>query len=156
MMYRWDDMGLKNVWLVNGYTLHETAYGKGVSFEDVEGLTRAVCMAVARKPGKLTGVEFRYLRQAGLSMSQPSLGKIMGVDVQSIARWEKTGKVPKWANRMIRLVFEAHADGNTAIRRVVARINDVDRLVQQRIVLTQSGKRGWTAQAEQEEELQAA
>lgn len=155
-MYRWDDLGLKNVWLVNGYTLHETPYGKGVSFEDVEGLTRAVCLAVARKPGKLTGVEFRYLRQAGLSMSQPSLGKIMGVDVQSIARWEKTGKVPKWANRMIRLVFEAHADGNTAIRRVVARINDVDRLVHQRIVLTQSGKRGWTSQAEQEDELQAA
>lgn len=35
-MYRWDDMGLKNVWLVNGYTLHETPYGQGVSFKDVE------------------------------------------------------------------------------------------------------------------------
>lgn len=155
-MYRWDDLGLKNVWLVNGYTLHKTPYGQGVAFEDVEGLTRVVCLAVARKPGKLTGVEFRYLRQAGLSMSQPSLGKIMGADVQSIARWEKTGKVPKWANRMIRLVFEAHADGNTAIRRVVARINDVDRLVHQRVVLTQSGKRGWTSQTEQDEDWQAA
>ena len=76
-------------------------------------------------------------------MSQPSLGRLIGIDGQSIARWEKTGKVPKWANRMVRLVFEAHADGNTAIRRVVGRINDVDRLVNQRIVLEQTQKRGW-------------
>lgn len=149
-MYRWDDLGLKNVWLENGYTLHETAYGKAVAFEDLEGLTRAVCVALARKPGKLMGVEFRYLRQAGLSMSQPSLGKLMGIDAQSIARWEKSGKVPKWANRMIRLVFEAHADGNTAIRRVVDRINDIDRLINQRIVLEQTGKRGWKAHMDTE------
>lgn len=37
-MYRWDDMGLKNVWLANGYALQGTPYGRGVSFKDVEGL----------------------------------------------------------------------------------------------------------------------
>lgn len=154
-MYRWDDMGLKNVWLLNGYTVQETPYGKGVTFEDVDGLTRAVCIALARKPGKLTGVEFRYLRQAGLGMSQPSLGRFMGIDAQSIARWEKTGKVPKWANRMIRLVFEAHIDGNVAIRRVVERINNVDRLVHQRIVLEQTGKH-WQAHMDEAEDTVAA
>ena len=147
-MYRWDDMGLKNVWLANGYTLQDTPYGRGVSFKDVEGLTRAVCLALARKPGKLSGTEFRYLRQAGLSMSQPSLGKVLGVDAQSIASWEKSGKLPKWANRMIRLVFEAHADGDVAIRRVVERINDIDRLVNRRIVLEQTARRGWRARSE--------
>jgi DNA-binding transcriptional regulator YiaG len=147
-MYRWDDMGLKNIWLVNGYHVKETPYGRGASFDDVEGLTRAVCLALARRPGKLTGAEFRYIRQAGLGMSQPSLGKVLGVDAQSIARWEKTGKVPKWANRMVRLVYEAHADGNTAIRRVVERINDVDRLVNRRIVLEQTPRRGWQARSE--------
>ena len=149
-MYRWDDMGLKNVWLANGYTLHDTPYGRGISFDDVEGLTRAVCLALARKPGKLTGAEFRYIRQSGLSMSQPSLGKVLGADAQSIARWEKSGKVPKWANRMVRLVFEAHADGDAAIRRVVERINDIDRLVNQRIVLEQTARRGWRARTEED------
>jgi DNA-binding transcriptional regulator YiaG len=147
-MYRWDDMGLKNVWLLNGYHVHDTPYGRGVSFDDVEGLTRAVCLALARKPGKLTGGEFRYLRQAGLAMSQPSLGKVLGVDGQSIARWEKSGRVPKWANRMVRLVFEAHADGTTAIRRAVERINDVDRLLNRRILLEQVPRRGWQARSE--------
>ncbi len=149
-MYRWDDMGLKNVWLANGYTLHQTPYGQGVSFEDVEGLTRAVSLALARKPGKLTGAEFRYLRQAGLGMSQPSLGKVLGADAQSIARWEKSGKIPKWANRMIRLVFEAHAGGDAAIRRVVERINDIDRLGNRRIVLEQTARRGWRARTEED------
>lgn len=145
-MIRWDDMGLKDVWLANGYERVKTPYGSGLRFDDVGGLTRAVCLALARKPGKLTGVEFRYLRSAGMELSQASLGKLMGIDAQSIARWEKSGRVPKWANRMIRLVFEAHADGNAAIRRVVNRINDVDRLVHQRIVLEQSPK-GWHARA---------
>ncbi len=149
-MYRWDDMGLKNIWLANGYRFHETPYGDGVSFEDVEGLTRAVCLALARKPGKLTGTELRYLRQSGLGMSQPSLGKVLGVDAQSVARWEKSGKLPKWANRMVRLVYEAHADGNTAIRRVVERINDIDRLVNRRIVLEQTAKRGWQTCSEED------
>lgn len=145
-MIRWDDMGLKNVWLANGYERVQTRYGGGLRFDDVEGLTRAVCLALARKPGKLSGVEFRYLRSAGMALSQANLGKLMGIDAQSIARWEKSGRVPKWANRMIRLVFEAHADGNAAIRRVVNRINDVDRLINQRIVLEQSPK-GWQARA---------
>ncbi len=149
-MYRWDELGLKNVWLANGYTLHDTPYGRGVSFKDVEGLTRAVCLALARKPGKLTGAEFRYLRQAGLCMSQPSLGKVLGADAQSIARWEKSGKVPKWANRMIRLIHEAHADGDVAIRRVVEHIKGIDRPVNRRIVLEQTARRGWRARMEEE------
>ncbi len=153
-MIRWDDLGLKDVWLVNGYERVQTPYGPGLRFDDVEGLTRAVCLALARKPGKLSGVEFRYLRSAGMALSQAGLGKLMGIDAQSIARWEKSGKVPKWANRLIRLVFEAHADGNAAIRRVVNRINDVDRLIHQRIVLEQSAK-GWQARAAEDAEAVA-
>lgn len=65
------------------------------------------------------------------------------------ARREKSGKVPKWANRMVRQVFEAHADGDAAIRRVVQRINDIDRLVNQRIVLEQTTRRGWRARSEE-------
>jgi len=75
-MYRGNDMGLKNVWLANGYTLHDTSYGGGVSFDDVEGLTRAVCLALERNPGKLTGTEFRYIRQEGVGMSPASPAKM--------------------------------------------------------------------------------
>ncbi len=37
-MYHYIESGLDNVWLVNGYTRHQTSYGKGVSFKEVEKL----------------------------------------------------------------------------------------------------------------------
>jgi hypothetical protein len=58
--------------------------------------------------------------------------------------------VPKWANRIIRLVYEAHADGDAAIRRVVNRINDIDRLVNRCIMLEQTARRGWRARTEED------
>jgi DNA-binding transcriptional regulator YiaG len=141
-MYHYTDGGLRNVWLRNGYEMHETPYGKAVSFQDGEGLIRAVCLALTRKGVQLTGVEFRYIRTSGFLMSQPSLAKLLGVDGQTVARWEKSGKVPKWADKLVRLLYTAHADGNEAIQSVVARINDVDRLVNQNITLEATGT-GW-------------
>jgi len=145
-MYHYTDGGLRNVRLRNGYALHETPYGKAVSFQDGDGLIRAVCLALTRKAGRLTGVEFRYIRASGFLMSQPSLAKLLGVDGQTVARWEKTGKVPKWADKLVRLLYAAHADGNETIQSVVPRINDVDRLVNQNITLEATNE-GWTTVA---------
>jgi len=143
-MYHYTDGGLRNVWLRNGYEMHETPYGKAVSFQDGDGLIRAVCLALTRKVGRLTGVEFRYIRASGFLMSQPSLAKLLGVDGQTVARWEKSGKVPKWADKLVRLLYTAHADGHETVQSVVARINDVDRLVNQNITLEATSE-GWEA-----------
>lgn len=51
---------------------------------------------------------------------------------------------------MISLIHEAHADGDVAIRRVVERINDIDRLVDRRIMLEQTARRGWQARMEED------
>ena len=72
-MLKYDDAGLRNVWLANGYEMHDTAHGKAVSYHDIHGLTRAVCAALVDKPGPLSGAEFRYLR-LHLRLSQVSLG----------------------------------------------------------------------------------
>jgi len=141
IMYHYTDGGLKNVWLANGYTVRKTPYGEGAAIHDLDGLTKAICLALTEKAGVLTGTEFRYIRSAML-LSQPALGKVMGVDGQSIARWENTGKVPKWADKLLRLVCVAHADGNEPIRRVIDRVRTVERLVKQRIVVQES-RRGW-------------
>lgn len=79
-------------------------------------------------------------------MSQLSLAKLLGMDGQTVARWEKSGKVPKWADKLVRLLYTAHADGHETIQNVVARINDVDRLVNQNITLEATGT-GWEAVA---------
>lgn len=142
-MYHFTDGNLRNVWLVNGYTLHDTPFGPGVAIHDAEGLTAAICSALTHKPGALTGAELRYLRSGGMLMSQPALGKLLGTDGQAVARWEKSGRLPRWADKLVRLLYLAHAEGNVPIRRAVERINTVERLVGQRIVVEEArGKWG--------------
>ena len=142
-MYHYTDGGLKNVWLANGYTIKNTPYGEAVAIHNLDGLTRAICLALTEKEGVLSGTEFRYIRQAGMAVSQPVLGHMLGADAQSIARWEKTGKVPKWADKLVRLVFVAKALGNEPICRAIERARTVERLVRQKIVV-QASNQGWT------------
>ena len=137
-MYHYTDGGLRNVWLANGYEIKKTPFGEGVAFHNLDGLTESICIALTNKAGVLTGAEFRYIRSAGMLLSQPSLGKLMGIDGQSVARWEKTSKVPRWADKLVRLLYTAQAEGNEPIAKAVERIKTVERLVKQRIVVKES------------------
>ena len=137
-MFHYTDGGLRNVWLANGYEIKQTPYGEGVSFHNLDGLTTSICIALTKKAGVLTGIEFRYIRSAGMLLSQPALGKLMGIDGQSVARWEKTGKVPKWADKLVRLLYLAQAQGNEPISAAVDRVKTVERLIKQKIVVKES------------------
>jgi len=86
-------------------------------------------------------------------LSQPSMGKLMGIDGQSIARWEKTGKVPKWADKLIRLLYLAQVQGNEPIKTAVERVKTVERLVKQKIIVQE--RRGhWTPKLIEDKSLQ--
>jgi putative transcriptional regulator len=152
-MYHYTDGGLRNVWLANGYEIKQTPYGEGVSFHNLDRLTQSICMALTNKASLLTGAEFRYIRSAGMLLSQPALGKLMGIDGQSVARWEKTSKVPRWADKLVRLLYTAQAAGNEPIAKVVERIKIVERLVKQKIVVKES--RGHWLPSLQDESLAA-
>lgn len=141
-MYHYVDAGLDNVWLANGFERQQTPYGEAVVIHDVPGLTRAICRALIRQTRPLTGVEFRYIRQAML-MSQASLGKSIGRTDQAIAGWEKSGKIPKYADTLLRVLYAAHADGHEQVRNIVHSLNGVDRLVN--LVMSDSST-GWQAQ----------
>ncbi len=137
-MYHYTDGGLRNVWLANGYVIKKTPFGEGVAFHNLDGLTESICISLTKKAGVLTGSEFRYIRSAGMLLSQPALGNLMGIDGQSVARWEKTSKVPRWADKLVRLLYTAQAEGNEPISKAVERIKTVERLVKQRIVVKES------------------
>ena len=141
IMYRFTDGGLRNVWLANGYTIEKTPYGETVSIQDLPGLVQAICKALIRRKTHLTGAEFRYVRQAML-MSQASLGKALGRSDQSVAIWEKSGKIPKFADSMLRVLYAAHADGNEKVKNIIHTLNDVDRVAH---LVMEESKRGWSA-----------
>jgi len=146
-MYHYTDGGLRNIWLANGYGRLETRYGKALTIQDLPGLTRAICKALIRKNSKLTGAEFRYLRQAML-MSQTSLGRTLGRTDQAIAGWEKNSKVPKFADQMLRVVYAAHADGNEQVKNIIHAMNDVERTIN--FVMTET-KMGWQSKVSEGE-----
>ncbi|MCC2596254.1 hypothetical protein LKR43_07865 [Pusillimonas sp. MFBS29] len=146
-MFHFTDGGLRNVWLANGYTTEQTPYGEAISIQNLPALVQAICKALIRKRARLTGVEFRYLRSAML-MSQASLGKALGRSDQSVAIWEKRGRIPKFADSMLRVLYAAHSDGNEKVKNIIHALNDTDRTI---YIVMKESRSGWTAEANEEQ-----
>lgn len=150
-MYHYTECGLDNVWLENGYTVHHTPYGKGVSIDDADGLHTVLVAELVKKKGRMTGKELRFLRTY-LALSQGNLGKCLGATEQSVSLWERTGKVPATSDALVRLLVIEQLSGNMKVTAVLNRINDVDRLVNQKIVAKETRKRWHSKLAAQDDE----
>ncbi len=153
-MYHFTDGGLRNVWLTNGYTERQTKYGKGVSFQDLEGLTKTICLALIKKPSKLTGAEFRYIR-SNMLLSQKSLAKMVGYTEQAVAKWEKTGKIPKAAEVLIRFIYASKHNGDQKISTMIDTINLIDHIANTKIIVSES-RHKWKSKIQTCEELEVA
>lgn len=153
-MYHFTDGGLTNVWLRNGYASHNTPYGKGVSFDDLEGLTKAICTALSKKPGKLTGAEFRFIRN-NMLLSQKSLGGMLGYSEQAVAKWEKTGKIPKAAESILRFMCQSRQSGNGKLNSIIETLNLIERAAASRIILIETHHQ-WRAEIETADTLEGA
>src|SRR5450830_174956 len=153
-MYQFTDGGLRNVWLSNGYVERETPYGSGIFFHDLDGLVIAICRALCKKPGKLSGAEFRYIRAAFL-LSQKALGQLFGYTEQAVAKWEKHGKVPKVVDAALRMIFIERHDGNKKVTAAVDMLNAIDRISNAKIIITEE-KSKWTSTIEVCDNAEAA
>lgn len=144
-MYHYTESGLNNIWLVNGYRKEKTPYGIGVVIEEQESLNRAIAFRIVNDRPHMSGAEFRFVRKE-LDMSQANLAGIMGKDSQSVARWEKKGRVPKMADRMLRFIFQGYTDGHAPIKNLVERLNELDQQNHARMQFEKSGK-NWKSRA---------
>lgn len=147
-MYHYTECGLDNVWLENGYKVHQTPCGKGVAVVDADQLHETLAMCLTRKEGRLTGKEFRFLRTM-LLLSQDSLAKMTGVTEGAVSLWERTGKVPKSGDALARLLVLEKLEGDCKVSEIIDRINTVDRLVNQQVV-ARARQHKWTAKAQAE------
>ena len=147
-MYHYTECGLKNIWLANGYRIEKTAYGEGVSIENADGLDRAIASTIVRKKQAISGADLRFLRHQ-MGLSQASLANLIGNNVQSVALWEKHGKLPRWADKLIRLIYMGHSDGNETVESAITMLNDMDRALNQKVVFEETDS-GWHESQEQE------
>ena len=143
-LYHYTECGLANVWLVNGFREERTPYGKAVAIDDMSGLHAAIAQYLVRHKPRWSGGEFRFIRKE-LDMSQQSLATVFGKDVQTIARWEKSGRVPRMADRFMRVLYEESAQGNERIVDLVRRLNEIDEQDQQKMLF--ESQRGWQMRA---------
>lgn len=124
-MYHYTESGLQNVWLCNGYTKGKSAsYGETVAIHDVDGLHKAIGRALAANP-YLTGSELRFLRKE-MDLSQAALARLCGTSEQSVSMWERKGHIPKSADRLVRLIYQSHVNGDVQVRQIIERISSMD------------------------------
>ena len=64
-------VGLPNVWLLNGVTFHDDAYGECYTITDIHGLLQEIVRAV-EAGGGLSEAELRFLVQWGESENKGS------------------------------------------------------------------------------------
>jgi len=147
-MYHYTASGLDNVWLQNGYTVKQTPYGQAVAVVDADGLHKMLAMRLTKKPGRLNGKEFRFLRNL-MCLSQQGLAGMVGVSEQSLSLWERTGKIPKSGDALIRMLVIEKVEGDGKMSEVIDRVNTVERLVNQQIVASAKSHK-WTTRAQAE------
>ena len=139
------DCGLDDVYLLNGYDIEETKYGKGVTVQDVDGLRSAIARELASRKKILNGKEVRFLRKQ-MDLTQSELGRLVGLDAQSVARWEKGQRVMKKgpAELLLRVIYMGTDQGKIDPLAVLRRLDELDSPIRERRVFKET-KEGWRA-----------
>lgn len=135
-MYHYTESGLQNVWLVNGYKSAKTPYGDAVVINDIPTLHAAIGRTIAQSP-RLTGSELRFLRKE-MDLSQTSFAQLIGVTEQNVSLWERKGRMPKTADRLVRLLYREHVDKNVKVLKLIKSVKDLDDAPETRILLKQT------------------
>jgi len=150
MAYHYRESGLDNIFLIDGFRVHKTKYGRGVSIDNTEGLHKAIGRWLIDLPKPLNGAELRFLRLE-MDLSQNQLAALIGSTEQNVRRWEKTRKRPVLgpADRLLRALYNQYSGGDVDVRRMVDRLAELEQITrapEARLRETKSG--GWKVEAD--------
>lgn len=129
--YHYTECGLENVFLLGGVRHEDTPRGRIVVIEDIDGLHSAIGCFLIHEKKNLNGREFRFLRHE-MGLSQSNLALLLGVDEQSVARWEK-GDTKKFApaEKLVRMLYEEHLGGNEKVSDLLTKLSELDDLLEE-------------------------
>ncbi len=128
-MYHYKESGLDNIFLEDGYHVHKTRYGKGVSIENTAGLHSAIGKWLVALPNPLTGAALRFLRLE-METTQRDLAAILGTTEQTLRLWEKqrTKALPGPADRLLRALYNECTGGDGSVKRILERLASFDQV----------------------------
>ena len=123
--YHYKACGLDNIYLLNGFEYHpDEGYGSGISFEDIKGLHIAISLHIIKYNRKLDGKEIRYLRNE-MELTQLALATLLGVDAQTVRKWEQNEASNAPADRLIRLLYVEFISKNPHILDLLERVSEL-------------------------------
>ena len=129
-MYHYLESGLDNVWLINGYTLHETKYGSSMTIDNVKGLHAVIGQELLRKPSLLNEREIRFIRKE-LGFSQKLLADTMSIAEVTLRKWESSSaKISGPADRLLRLIFNNYLTPNSEAKDLITLLAKLDSAVE--------------------------
>ncbi len=146
--YHYTACGLDYVYLLNGFKVHETPYGQGVSIQDADGLHEAIALAVISSPHALRGQDVRFLRSL-LDISQAGLGDILGTSRATVARWEGAGDevIPGAADPALRMFYALKVVGHEVAVRIIGLLAEIDER-EHKQTLFEETEQGWEERKE--------
>lgn len=139
MAYHYKESGLDNVYLENGFRVHQTPYGEGISIQNTDGLHRMIGQWLVSVPKKLTGAELKFLRLE-MELTQRDLGGLLAQEEQAIRRWEKcrTRPINGSADRLLRALYNEYIGGDGTVRSMVDRLAELNVVEHPRAVLRET------------------
>jgi DNA-binding transcriptional regulator YiaG len=118
--------GLDGIYLCNGFTREEVDGEWFTHVEDIQGLHNAIALDLVAREGPLAPKEIRFIRNT-MDKTQEEVAQAMGVDAQTVARWEKgrTDKMPGPADRMLRIMFIASMVGPELLLEYIREVQEL-------------------------------
>lgn len=136
--YEYRECGLEGIFLHNGYDILEHDGERHVSVTDTEALNRRIGEYLVANRKELAPTEIRFLRKT-MDLTQSELGRWMGKNSQTVARWEKgQTDIPSVADRLLRAIFQLQTmspEERENFMELLHNIEDMDDLTPRRVEL---------------------
>lgn len=147
-MYHYTECGLDYIYLKNGFEIHETAYGEGVSIDNADELDKAIAERIIFDSPELSSAEVRFLR-VFLDMSQEALARILDVSESTVRNWESSERtnIPGPAGLLLRNLAREMITGESGVRELVERIAGLNREIHGLRMELETSDKGWNIAA---------
>lgn len=139
--------GLDDVYLLNGFVVEDTDYGRAVAVEGADELHAAIADHLVMHRKRLSARAFRFLRRQ-MDMTQAELAGRLGLDAQTVARYEKAETAiagpADLAVRFVYILWALPPDSRRGVAEALKALLDTDEPAETgpaRFVSTQDGWR---------------
>lgn len=145
-MYHYTECGLSYVYLVNGFQVEIIDGEEYVSIEAVDGLHDLIAEMIVKKRHAMIGEEVKFLRLE-MNMSQKSLAELLGIGVQTVARWEKGhNPIGRTEDATMRTLYMESRDKKSQLGFVLKLLSDCDAIETQQRLEVRSENSRWVAE----------